>query len=170
MEQNYPWESEFKKLYDQTKLLVTNGEKKLERLFTEENRSFLTSIGSKPIEIYDAVDDIIRYGEPCFEDVLEIHRMRYDYFVSVQKGASPPCIEKLRAKDDALEGIPWLPRAIDKVRAKLAGRLEDDYFYPCAGDRQFLKKIGMSPPDFFRLVRDSSSDDEILKKVKSHPG
>jgi hypothetical protein len=164
--QNYPWEAEFKKLYDRVKPLIAKGEKDFNKLFNEQDRAFLSSIGSKPVEIFDAADDAHRYGEPSFEDMLEIHRMRYDYFVQVQKEQKAPPEENLRAKADALGGIPWLPRAIDKVRAKIAGRLVDDYFYPCGGDRKFLKEIKFTPPEFFRMVRDSSSDEEILHKVK----
>jgi hypothetical protein len=164
--QNYPWEAEFKALYERTKSQIAKGEKNLDRLFNEGDCAFLQSIGSKPIEMFDSADDATRYGEPSYEDVLEIHRMRYDYFTRVQKGVAISPVEHLRDKSDVLGGIPWLPRAIDKVRAKLAGRLVDNYYYPCSGDRKFLKQIKMAAPDFFRIVRDSSSDEEVLQKIK----
>jgi hypothetical protein len=164
--QTYPWEADFKNLFERVKPIIAKGEKDLNKLFTEQDKAFLRSIGSKPIEMFDAADDAHRYGEPTIDEILEIHRMRYDYFVQVQKEEFQPPVENLREKADQLGGIPWLPRAIDKVRAKLAGRLVDDYFYPCAGDRKFLKEIKMTAPNFFKLVRDSSSDEEILQKVK----
>lgn len=160
------WEKDFKALYERVKRDVEQGERSLEKLFSDEDRAFLGTIGSKPIEMFDAADDAVRYGEPSYEDMLEIHRMRLEYFIKVQHGVFPAPVNEYRAKTAELGGIPWLPRAIDKVRAKLRGQLVDDFFYPCGGDRQFLEKIRMSPPDFFRLVRDSSSDEEILRKVK----
>lgn len=164
---NHPWEPQFRELYERTKSQLQKGEKDLARLFNDQDREFLKSIGSKPIEMFDAVDDAIRYGEPSFEDMLEIHRIRYEHFTKVQNGKFPPLTPDLRAKDAAIGGIPWLPRAIDKVRAKLEGRLVDDYFYPCAGDRKFLKQIGFTVPEFFKLVINTRSEDEIVAKIQS---
>ncbi len=163
-----PWESEFRALFERTRAKVAGGERNLERLFTDADRAFLRSIGSKPIEMFDSADDFVAAGEPTLEDMLEIHRMRYEYFTKVQNGKFLPPVTQYRAKPAELGGVPWLPRAIDKVRAKLAGQLLDDFFYPCGGDRAFLKGIKMTPPEFFRLVQDSESDEEVLKKVKQN--
>lgn len=170
MNQMNPWETEFRALYERTKARILAGEKSLENLFTDEDRSFLKSIGSKPIEMFDAADDAGRYGEPSLEDMLEVHRMRYDYFTKVQKGVFSELVTECRPKAAELGGIAWLPRAVDKVRAKLRGQLMDDFFYPCSGDRRFLKSIGMSVPEFFRLVRDATSDDAVVQALKSRRG
>jgi len=164
---NYPWETEFRALYERVRARIQKGERNLARLFTESDRAFLRSIGSKPIEVFDAADDFVSDGAPSLEDILEIHGMRHDYFKNMQKGAFPPPVTEYRPKPAELGGISWLPRAIDKARAKLRGQLLDDFFYPCAGDRRFLKEIRMSVPDFFRLVRDSASDEEVLREVRA---
>lgn len=167
MNQVDPWEMEFRLLHERSKQRIFAGEKSLEKLFSESDRTFLKSIGSKPIEMFDAADDVGRYGEPSLEDMLEIHRMRYDYFTKIQQRTFLKPIKEYRSKTAELGGIAWLPRAIDKVRAKLRGQLSDDLFYPCAGDRKFLKSIGMRAPDFFRLVRDATSDDKVVQVVKA---
>ncbi len=168
-ESNSIWEEKFRSLYERVHVAMARGERALPALFNEADRVFLGSIGSKPIEVFDAVDDWIRHGEPSFEEVLEIHRMRRDYFLGTQGGrveTETPAGE-FRAKDAQLGGIAWLPRAVDKARAKLQGKLPDDFFYPCSGDRRFLKEIGFKAVDFFRLVREAKDDDEILRKIRA---
>jgi hypothetical protein len=165
---SYPWENEFKELYDRSLKRIKTGTRDCDTLFDDKDRAFLASIGSKPVEMFDSVDDFSRYGEPSYEDVLEVQRMRFDYFSRTEQGGPPASsLAGLRPKQAELGGISWLPRAIDKVRAKIAGILPDDYYYPCAGDRAFLKEIGFSVPDFFRLVRDSKSDEEVLESVRA---
>lgn len=166
---NQTWEDRFRGLYERVKMQMQSGERNLEHLLTDEDRLFLRSIGSKPIEIFDAVDDFLKDGVPSWSDILDIHRMRYHYFTEIQKGTVPPLKTQYRAKSATLGGIAWLPRAIDKARAKLQGCLIDDLFYPCGGDRRFLKEIQMSAPEFFRLVRGSASDEEILQKIHKRP-
>ena len=170
MGQQYDWEAEFRALHGRTTERIRKGDRDLARLFTDADRAFLKSIGSKPIEMFDAADDWANDGAPSLKDMLEVHRMRYEYFTQTQNGKWEPLVQDYRPKAAGLGGIPWLPRAIDKVRAKLRGRLIDDLFYPCGGDRSFLKGIKMSPPEFFRLVRDTDSEDEIVKKVQQCRG
>lgn len=160
-------EIQFRDLHALTAEKIKAGERDLGRLFSDADREFLSSIGSKPIEMFDAADDWVNDGAPTLEEMLEIHRIRFDYFTRVQKGFFPTPVTEYRAKNAELGGIRWLPRAIDKVKAKVSGRLLDDFFYPCAGDRGFLRGIRMSAPDFFRLVVDSSSDEEVLSKLQS---
>jgi hypothetical protein len=65
-----------------------------------------------------------------------------------------------------LGGIVWLPRAIDKARAKLEGRLPDDLFYPCGGDRRMLRELGIGRVEFFEIVRDHPTDAAVLAEVQ----
>ena len=47
-----------------------------------------------------------------------------------------------RSPLDELDGLPWLPRLIDKVRALQAGTLGDYTPFPCGGDRGFCDHDG----------------------------
>ncbi len=73
----------------------------------------------------------------------------------------------LPAKDAELEGIPWLPRLIDKAEAKLRGEMPADLMYDCGGDRQFFKKHDRHPADFLRVTWAAKGDArKILRYVR----
>lgn len=159
------WKSRFRELYERTLRRMETGERDLERLFDASDRQFLRSIGSKPIELFDACDDFLAHGEPSPEEILRIHEIRRDHFLRVQAGQFPPLKHDIRDREAKLGGIPWLPRAIDKARAKLEGRLPDDFFYPCAGDRRMLRELGLGRVEFFEIVRDNPTDAAVLAEV-----
>jgi hypothetical protein len=160
------WKTQFRELYDRTLARVRAGERNLDRLFTDADRAFLHSMGSKPIEMFDACDDFASDGVPTPEEILRIHEIRRDHFLHAQHGKSPPPVKSVRARDAALGGIRWLPRAIDKARAKLEGRLPDDLFYPCGGDRAMLRDLGLARVEFFEIVRDHPTDEGVLAAVR----
>lgn len=60
-----------------------------------------------------------------------------------------------------LEGFPWLPRLIDKVRAKHAGTLGEYTPYPCGADKRFLTFFGLDQDGLETLIRSSASEAEI---------
>ncbi|NLY11964.1 MAG: DUF5069 domain-containing protein [Firmicutes bacterium] len=70
-----------------------------------------------------------------------------------------------RGRDVVIGGIPWLARMIDKARAKATDTIED-YIYPCPQDQKLLEKLGMTADEFLEIVTQSSSDDDIVEKVK----
>jgi hypothetical protein len=72
-----------------------------------------------------------------------------------------------RSPYEKLDGIPWLPRLIDKVRAMKAGKLGDYTPYPCGGDRHFLGTLGLDA-DALKAEIDADKDDAaILAWVKT---
>jgi hypothetical protein len=160
------WKLQFKELFDRTLPRVRAGERDLGKLFTETDREFLRSIGSKPIEMFDACEDFAGAGVPTFEESLRMHEIRRDHFLNRQGGKFPPLKADYRARDAELDGIRWLPRAIDKAKAKLEGRLIDDLYYPCGGDRRMLDDLGLGRVEFFEIVRDNPSDEAVLAEVK----
>ena len=159
------WKKQFKELYDRTLARVRAGERRLDKLFTEVDREFLRSIGSKPIEMFDACEDFAGDGMPTFEETLQMHEIRRTHFLDVQGGKFPAAKTDYRARDARLGGILWLPRAIDKARAKLEGRLIDELYYPCGGDRRMLDDLGIGRVEFFQIVHDNPTDDAVLAEV-----
>lgn len=67
-----------------------------------------------------------------------------------------------------LEGFPWLPRLIDKVRAKHAGTLGAYIPYPCGSDKRFLVYFGLSPEALEALITSGASDAEVAAWCKEH--
>ena len=89
----------------------------------------------------------------------------------VQKGVESTKVVKpadLPPKDEALDGIVWLPRIIAKAEAKLRGEMDPDIMYGCGGDRAFLSKHNIHPADFLREVWAAKGDaQQVLAYVKS---
>ena len=66
-----------------------------------------------------------------------------------------------RSPLEELDGLPWLPRLIDKVRALKAGTLGEYSPYPCGGDRHFLSVVGVDGDQLKALI-DSGADDSTI--------
>src|ERR1051326_2453925 len=160
------WKRHFRELFDRILARMRTGERRIEKLFTAQDRAFLRSIGSKPIEMFDACDDFDTSGAPTFEESLRIHEIRRDHFLNGQHGKFPPLKTDYRARDSQLGGIRWLPRAIDKARAKLEGTLADELYYPCGSDRRMLSDLGLGRVEFFKIVRDNPTDEAVLAEVQ----
>lgn len=73
-----------------------------------------------------------------------------------------------RSPLEELEGLPWLPRLIDKVRALQAGTLGDYTPYPCGGDRHFLQVVGIDADPLKALIDSGAGDHDIALWVKAH--
>ena len=71
---------------------------------------------------------------------------------------------------DELDGLPWLPRLIDKVRALQAGRLGDYTPFPCGGDRRFLEAARIEAAQLKAHIDSGAADPEIVAWVKAHAG
>ena len=132
--------------------------------------AFLLKSGCSVQELYDFVEDAVDYGEPDLETVLDVQRIRRDYFLGVLRGEWTGQVVPMSAlplKSDAVDGIAWLPRLIVKARLKLRGEMPPDLMYGCGGDRPFLRRMGLTLPGFLELVRDSGDDDlAIVEAVK----
>ena len=73
-----------------------------------------------------------------------------------------------RSPLDELDGLPWLPRLIDKVRALQAGTLGDYTPFPCGGDRHFIGVVGVDADQLKARIDSGAGDTEIAAWVKAH--
>ena len=140
--------------------------------FDEQELAFLASIGQKAQEVYDFAEDYNNYGEPGFETFQALATLRRHYFLYEMLGQPGDKIVDtgdLPPKAEAVDGIEWLPRLIEKARAKLRGEMSDDLMYGCGGDRGFFKKHGIAAHDFLLFVMRHFDDNAaIVEFVKRH--
>ena len=66
-----------------------------------------------------------------------------------------------RGMDETLGGYVWLPRMIDKARAKLAGTI-GTYVHPCPVDRTLLARMRVDYGTFKRILMSTTTDEEVL--------
>ena len=171
MKSSYDWPVRFREVYQAGQKRYDQGEREPAKLFSEGDLAFLRSIGCNAQEMFDFIDDLARYGEPAFETVLLVQAVRRDYFLLEQNGVvSKHAInmDELPAKKDEVDGIAWLPRLIEKARAKLRGEMPADLLYGCGGDRPFLREMNVELAEFLRLVWLAGPDDrKVIDYVKS---
>lgn len=157
------WDDDFISLFQRISKAHENGSFHFDRGYSEEELSYLKSIGYKKREFFDFVEDFVADGEPSISTSLLVAAVRRDYFLTIQKGEwSPSIITKndLPSFGDELDGIKYLPRILVKARGKLHGELDPDIMYGCGGDRNFLMKHGnIHLADFLRQVWASEGDD-----------
>ena len=163
----YDWTSRLKELYNNALEQYRAGNRKPDSFFTQEETEFLAEIGAQPMELFDYAEDV---GALDWETALLIVSVRRDYYLHLQHRA--PAGERLTldqfpAKDAELDGIPWLPRLIQKANARLRGQLPLDLMYCCGGDRRFFKQHDIHPADFLRFVWAANGDEaRLLEYVK----
>ncbi|MCB1076672.1 MAG: DUF5069 domain-containing protein [Verrucomicrobiae bacterium] len=159
---NYAWDSQFTELFDRCLTRYRGGDTDYSSYYTDADLSFLASIGYKPRELFDFVEDHGDGGEPSIATAVMVASVRRDYLRTVMKGqlsdheVTP---DQLPPKDSELEGVRWLPRILVKARAKLRGELNPEIMYGCGGDRRFLREHDIAPADFLRAVWASNGDD-----------
>jgi len=164
------WIKEFTHLYESAVQRFANGVRGADQLFPDEDTTQLTAIGATKQEIYDFVEDSHDAGEPDFPTVLRITMIRREYFLQEQHGI--PSDKTISTSDlppmgATLGGYRWLPRIIEKAKAKLRGEMPPDLMYGCGGDRPFLKKLGIDPAEFLQAVWKARNDEQqILDYVK----
>ena len=165
-----PWSEQFRAVYDRALSAFRSGRSSVATLCDSADTAFLLSSGCSVQELYDFVEDAVDYGEPDLETVLDVQRIRRDYFLGVLRGEWTGQVVPMSAlplKTDAVDGIAWLPRLIVKARLKLRGELAPDTMYGCGGDRPFLRRMGLTLPGFLERVRDCGDDDlAIVEAVK----
>jgi hypothetical protein len=162
---HYTYQATLKRIHDKAARLYGEGNMDPATYFSDDEKAFLDSIGAKVQEVFDFVDDGVRYGEPDYETFQLVMSVRRDYFLEIQKGvASAEVISESILPDKTAEvrGISWLPRLMPKARARLRGELPDSLMYCCGGDRDFLKTHDIHPADFLRAVWACREDDEKL--------
>lgn len=64
-----------------------------------------------------------------------------------------------------LGGWPWLPRMIDKARAKYHGN-PGSFAHPCPRDIRLLGELGISVEEFKEIIDSTGTDDEVLVRVR----
>ncbi len=140
--------------------------------YSKEDLSFLQSIGCKPRELFDFIEDLADAGQPAATTALLIAAVRRDYFLAIQDGVlstTEITSADLPTFGAELEGMQYLPRIIAKARHKLRGELDPDVMYGCGGDRRFLKGNGnIHLADFLRNVWAADGDDaKVAAYVKA---
>ena len=142
--------------------------------YSEDDLSFLKSIGYKPRELFDFVEDWVDEEVPSPTTALLIAAVRRDYFQVVQEGKHSDLEisrDDIPPFGEELGGIAYLPRIITKARAKLRGELDPDLMFSCGGDRKFLRENSIHPTDFLRNVWAAGEDDQkILEFVRESSG
>ena len=164
---NYGWQQRFRDLYDKAHVKYRNENRKVETMFTAREVGVLREFGAKPMELYAYAEDS---SDLDWETALLITAARRDYFLHEQGGTwSTKTIkmDDLPAKTDELEGIVWLPRIIEKAKARLRGEMPDELMYCCGGDRKFFRAHDIHPADFLRFVWAAKGNTQkILAYVK----
>ncbi len=171
---HYTWSTRFLTLFAACSARFERGDTDFSGYYGAEDLAFLSSIGCKPREFFDFVEDQANYGDPRAEVALLIAAVRRDYLLVMQHGqlsARETTPDQLPPKVEAVEGIPWLPRLIAKARLKLKGEMDPEIMYGCGGDRQFFIKYDIHPADFLRTVWAAGDDDaRIIAHVKRQAG
>ena len=164
---NYEWAQVFRQCWDKAVETYRAGNRQPASYFTSDETAFLASIGCSAQEMYDFAEDS---EELSFDTALLITAARRDFFLVVQEcrpSRLAISVDEFPAKEAELAGFGWLPRLIEKSRAKLRGEMPAELMYCCGGDRAFFKKVNIHPADFLRVVWAARDDDrKILEYVK----
>ena len=75
-----------------------------------------------------------------------------------------------RSPYDELEGFPWLPRLIDKVRALDAGQIGEYTPFPCGGDQGFIAHFGLDAGALRAKISSGATDAEVAAWVSEQVG
>ena len=165
MGKNYSWNQQFLDLFDRCCGKYKGGNADFTTYYSDHDQAFLKSIGYKPREFFDFVEDYCDgYDIPSSTAVL-IAAVRRDFLHKIQKGEFSDheiTPDELPPKDEELNGIAWLPRIIAKARGKLRGELHPDIMYSCGGDRNFLTTHDVHAADFLRVVWAAGGDDDNI--------
>jgi len=166
------WNERFLELFRRCVGHYRRGNAEYQSHYSDDDHAFLRSIGCKPRELFDFVEDLVDEGEPDESTALLVAGVRREYLHLVQNGQ--PSDRRITRHDlptfgDLLDGIPYLPRAIVKARAKLRGELDPDLMFGCGGDRKFFRDHGgIHPADFLRTVWAAGDDHQpIIEFVRA---
>lgn len=73
-----------------------------------------------------------------------------------------------RGPREQLDGMMLLPRAIDKARAQLEGRLGEYVYYGCRFNLRLFNTLGVTEDEFLDAVRRSPDDDAVLEWIRDY--
>ena len=165
------WTADFRRAFEQSVAHYRQGKNRADTMFSNEVLAFLSTIGCSKFELFDLVEDHLTDDDPNYEDILLLTAARRDYFLFVQQGIPSGKVINVRdlpAKSDAVDGIAWLPRIIEKARAKLRGEMPPELMYGCGGDRPFCRRHKIHLADLLRVVREAGEDTaKVVNYVKS---
>lgn len=167
------WQSTFKELFETAVERYQSGQRSPQTMFEAVDVAFLSTIGCTPQELFDFVDDSIRYDDLDYDTTLQVAAIRERYLREVMKGVKSDRIipaSELPPKPEPMDGIPWLPRIIAKARAKLRGELDEDTMYGCAGDRPFLASWNLTLPEFLEIVWKAGDNDQVILQALREAG
>jgi len=160
---HFTWQDPFLKLFDRCLARYRTGDTDWSGYYTDDDLSYLGSIGCQPREFFDFVED---YGDGAPlppAAVLLVAAVRRDYFLVVQAGRVAesffPASQLPSKTDPSLGGVPYFARLLKKSRLKLRGELDPEIMFGCGGDRQFLMDCDIHPADFLRHVWAAGEDD-----------
>jgi hypothetical protein len=125
----------------------------------------LENVGLTKMDVFDYAEDWCLHQEPDFLTFLLVHYERWKYFTEIQQSvASSDRLDasKLPGKEEATEGIVWLPRILPKARAKLRGELPPEVMYGCGGDRHFFQANHVHPAQFLSVIRELGDNDQAI--------
>lgn len=71
-----------------------------------------------------------------------------------------------RSPCDEMDGMMILPRAIDKARAQLEGKIGDYIYYGCRFNRQLFNTLGVLEDEFLDAVRTTANDEGVLEWIR----
>lgn len=167
---HYDYQARFKRLYDKAVRLYGQGNRDRASYFDADELSFIAANGWRVQDFYDYAEDFVSGEEPSYEIAQSIEQARREYFLHVQDSQASDrriSVADLPAKSEAIDGIEWLPRIVQKAIGKLKGELPDEIMYCCGGDRRFLKTHDLHPSEFLRAVWANLDDlDGVVKFVK----
>ena len=169
------WNERFLELFRRCLAKYQSGNSDFNSYYSDDDLSFLASIGYKPRELFDFVEDLADEGVPAESTALLIAAVRRDYLQVIQNGehsSKEYGSNDVPAREEELEGIAYLPRIIAKAEAKLRGELDPNLMFSCGGDRGFLSRHGeIHPADFLRRVWAADGDHQQIAdfvKASSH--
>lgn len=152
-------------LWQQAVIQYKNGNRDAGAYFERDELDFLAALGMNAGDVYDYAEDHVAYGEPDFVTFARIHELRRRYFHEVQQRRRSGVVANpadFPSPETEEAGIAWLPRIIEKARAKLRGELPPDLMYSCPADRRFLKRHDIHPAEFLRKVWEMENDRDKL--------
>lgn len=166
------WNDTFLELFERCLALYNEGNHDFNSYYSADDLAFLASIGYKPRELFDFVEDLGGRGVPTISTALLVAAVRRNYFMVVQDGVPSTAKEitssDVPARDAELDGMAYLPRLIAKAEAKLRGELHPDLMFGCGGDRNFFATYGDIPQaDFLRHVWAADGDTDKVSKFVS---
>src|SRR5688500_642610 len=80
------WKAQFRNVWDRGVAAWEAGRKSAKTMFSDEDAAFLATIGCTTQELFDFVDDHLRYGDFGSDMVLAVTEIRLRYFLEVMHG------------------------------------------------------------------------------------